>query len=92
MQLRGDSDAAVGSTHESDEFVLQLVVQTSDHHFHSVSNLSDPLVLCTPDGLHVSLLKRDITHTRWTTTSLQQWQARQRHLVDAIAPTLQSSI
>lgn len=64
MQLRGDGDAAVAVTHESDELVLQLVVQTSDHHLHSVSNLSDPLVLCTPDGLHVPLLEHDITHTR----------------------------
>lgn len=54
--LNRESEAVVAFTHECDEFVLQLVVQTSDHHFHGVSNLSDPLVLRTPDGLHISLL------------------------------------
>lgn len=55
-------DVFRGPTHEGDEFVLQLIVQTGDHHFHSVSDLSDPLVLRSPDSLHVPLLTQDITH------------------------------
>lgn len=43
-------------THQGDEFVLELVVQTGDHHLHRVSDLSDPLVLRSPHGLDVSLL------------------------------------
>lgn len=43
-------------THQGDELVLQLVVQTGDHHLHCVSDLSDPLVLRSPHSLDVSLL------------------------------------
>lgn len=41
--------------HEGDEFVLELVVQASDHHLHGVSDLSHPLILRSPDSLHIPL-------------------------------------
>lgn len=41
--------------HEGDELILELVIQTSDHHFHGVTYLSDPLVFCTPNCLNVPL-------------------------------------
>lgn len=43
-------------THERDEFILQLVVQTGDHHFHRVPDFADPLVLGPPHRLHVPFL------------------------------------
>lgn len=54
-------------THQGDEFVLELVVQTGDHHLHSVSDLPDPLVLRSPHGLDVSLLTQP-TDSHQTTT------------------------
>ena len=56
-QLHWDSGVSWSLTHESDEFVLQLVVQTSDHHFHRVSDFPHSLILCSPDSLYVPLLK-----------------------------------
>lgn len=50
-------------THQGDKFVLQLVVQTSDHHLHGVADLSDALILRSSDGLYVPLLTHGREHT-----------------------------
>lgn len=44
-------------THERDEFVLELIIKSSNHHFHSIPDFPHPLILRPTHSLNVLLLK-----------------------------------
>lgn len=49
-------------THEGEEFVLELVVQTGDHHLYCITDLSHSLVLGPSHCFHIPLLREPENH------------------------------